>query len=242
MVNVVIVEDDPMVAMINQQYIERFPEFEIIASVDSIDKLWEELKEEIPDLILLDVYLPGETGIDFLLEVRKEEVSIPIIMITAANDMPTIKKALEYGVIDFLIKPFTFERFEQAIEKFKAYHGFTTSSETTDQETLDKLLMSENSNEGAQKKGKAVEPGLPKGLSKLTLRKVLREIAKHDDFFSTEDIASEVGLSRISTRKYLQHLNEIGYLKDELKYLTIGRPITMYKVHGNQEHLIADFQ
>ena len=242
MIKVIIVEDDPMVAMINQQYIERFEEFQLIATVHSIGELWRVLETKAPDLILLDVYLPGETGIDFLLEIRKKELSIPIIMITAARDMSTIKKALEYGVIDFLIKPFTYERFQLAIEKFLQYDALTTSAELTDQETIDKLLVKKKEEVLKNERNRKIEPDLPKGLSRLTLKKILRAIDQQEESFSTEDIANEVNLSRISTKKYLQFLNELGYLKDELKYLTIGRPITVFHRDPEKESLIGTFR
>lgn len=99
MIEVIIVEDDPMVAMINQQFVERYGGFRIVATVRSISELWNVLNKNKPDLILLDVYLPGETGIEFLQNIRQKQLSIPIIMITAANDIPTIKKRLSMALL-----------------------------------------------------------------------------------------------------------------------------------------------
>lgn len=240
MIKVIIVEDDPMVATINQQYVERSEGFEIVAAVDNIKELWEMLQEVTPDLILLDVYLPGKTGIDFVQELRQKQISIPIIMITAAHDIPTIKKALDYGVIDFLIKPFSYERFKLAIENFLQYHSLTTKFEKADQKTLDQILMKERQSKAFHEKG--IPSSLPKGLSKLTIKKILTAVKKQKEHFSTEDIAKEVELSRISTRKYLQFLNEIGYLRAELKYLSVGRPIMIYQVIPEKEQLIAGFK
>lgn len=242
MVRVIIVEDDPMVAMINQQFVERYEGFEITAIAGSIRELWNALEETIPDLILLDVYLPGEMGIDFLQEVRQKGLSIPIIMITAANDIPTIKKALEYGVLDFLIKPFSYERFQLAMDKFIQYHSLTTELEEADQDALDQIFINERGLSSADSASKKAVPALPKGLSKLTLKKILHVVTEQEEFFSTEDIAKAVDLSRISTKKYLQFLNEIGYLQEELKYLSVGRPITVFHSVPEKEHLIASFK
>lgn len=241
MIKVIIVEDDPMVAMINQQFVERYGEFSIVATVRSIPELWNVLNENKPDLILLDVYLPGETGIDFLQAVRQKQLSIPIIMITAANDIPTIKKALEYGVIDFLIKPFTYERFELAMEKFSQYYSLTTNCKKTDQETLDQILITDACSSNLVHSEDELASTLPKGLSKLTLKKILHVVVEQTSNFSTEDIAKLVDLSRISTKKYLLYLNELGYLTEELKYLTVGRPITVYHIDPKNEHLIRAF-
>ncbi|AUJ25822.1 MULTISPECIES: response regulator [Virgibacillus] len=240
MMKVMIVEDDPMVATINQQYIERSEGFHTIAAVGTITEVWEALTMDIPNLILLDVYLPGQTGLEFLQELRQKQYSIPVIMITAADDIGTIKTSLEYGVIDFLIKPFTYQRFKVAIDNFMQYHKLTTSMEKTDQETLDQLLIKEKT--PISSRNNNVLTPLPKGLSKLTLKKVLQAIEKQTHAFSTEDIASSIDLSRISTRKYLQHLNDIGFLESELKYLSVGRPIMIYHVVPNKEHLIVDYK
>ncbi|WP_142388731.1 response regulator, partial [Bacillus thuringiensis] len=145
MIKVIIAEDDPMVAMINQQFIEKFVGFRIIASVGNVEELWDVINKHVPDLILLDVYLPGDTGIEFLQAIRQKQLSIPVIMITAAHDKLTIKKSLEHGVIDFLIKPFSFERFELAIENFLRFHSLTTKLQKFDQDTLDQILIKERS-------------------------------------------------------------------------------------------------
>ncbi|MEH7353369.1 response regulator [Neobacillus drentensis] len=240
MIEVIIVEDDPMVAMINQQFVERYGGFRIVASVRSISELWNVLNKNKPDLILLDVYLPGETGIEFLQTIRQKQLSIPIIMITAANDIPTIKKALEYGVIDFLIKPFTYERFKLAMEKFSHYYSLTTKLKEADQETLDQLLIKEG--KPSLHSDDDLASTLPKGLSKLTLKKILRVVEQQTGYFSTEDIAKLIDISRISTKKYLLYLNELGYLREELKYLTVGRPITVYQIVPEKEHVIKSFK
>lgn len=244
MIEVIIVEDDPMVAMINQQFVERYGGFKIVATVRSIPDLWDELNKNTPDLILLDIFLPGETGIEFLLTLRQKQLSIPIIMLTAANDIPTIKKALEYGVIDFLIKPFTFGRFELAIEKFRQYHSLTTKLKETDQETLDQILQKDKKTYSSTMSYSEDElvSTLPKGLSKLTLKKILHVVEEQTDYFSTEDIAKLVDLSRISTKKYLLYLNELGYLREELKYLSVGRPITVYQIVPEKEYVIHPFK
>ncbi|WAA08669.1 response regulator [Fervidibacillus albus] len=242
MIEVVIVEDDPMVAMINQQFVERYGGFTIMAKVGSISELWDVLDKHEPDLLLLDVFLPKETGIDFLQTIRQKQLSIPSIMITAANDIPTIKRALEYGVIDFLIKPFTYERFTVAMEKFNQYYALTTKCKKTDQETLDQLLCQKGDTYGSVECGHGLASTLPKGLSKLTLKKVLCAIEQQTTAFSTEHISKIIGLSRISTKKYLLFLQEIGYLRTELHYLSVGRPITVFYIEKEKEEVIKSFK
>ncbi|MEC3225449.1 response regulator [Bacillus thuringiensis] len=242
MIKVIIAEDDPMVAMINQQFIEKFVGFRIIASVGNVEELWDVINKHVPDLILLDVYLPGDTGIEFLQAIRQKQLSIPVIMITAAHDKLTIKKSLEHGVIDFLIKPFSFERFELAIENFLRFHSLTTKLQKFDQDTLDQILIKERSPAILNTTCKEVYSRLPKGLSKLTCKKIIHVVLEQEGYFSTEDIAKKVNLSRISTKKYLLYLNNIGYLNEELKYLAVGRPIMVFHIVPEKEHLIMSFK
>ena len=72
------------------------------------------LKDHQVDLILLDVYMGKETGLDMLVELRKADDPVDVIVITAANDKESVQTALRYGAVDYLIKPFSFERFQDA--------------------------------------------------------------------------------------------------------------------------------
>lgn len=114
MIRVLIVEDDPMVAEFNKHYLEQIGGFAlrgIAASVDEGLKLLE--KKEI-DLILLDIFMPGLSGLELLSQIRKMGKGVDVIVVSAAADSYSIKKALQYGAVDYLIKPFEFERFREA--------------------------------------------------------------------------------------------------------------------------------
>ncbi len=74
MIKVLIVEDDPMVARFNQTYLEGVEGFDLVGTSNSIEDAKEKLKEYTVDLILLDVYMPGDqTGMDLLEQIRKEQ-------------------------------------------------------------------------------------------------------------------------------------------------------------------------
>ncbi len=242
MYKAIIVENDPMVAMIIQQFIERYGGFQVIASVRNINALRGILEKNVPDLILLDAHLPGETGIEFLQDLRQDQISVAIIIITALHDIGTIKKALELGVIDFLIKPFTYERFEMAINHFIQYHSFTTDVERANQETLDQIIIRNSGMPSFNSDERDIASVLPKGVSKITLKRILKATMEQNYYFSTEDIAKEVKLSRISTKKYLQFLHSLGYLKTEMKYSAVGRPTTVFRLVPEKEYLVAPFK
>ncbi|MEY8742329.1 response regulator [Bacillales bacterium AN1005] len=115
MINVMIVEDDPMVTRINKRYFTKIEGFRLAATATSVDEAIQLLDKEEIQLILLDIFMPGKLGIELLAHLRKNELECDFIIISAASDLERIKKALRYGIVDYLIKPFEFDRFNTAL-------------------------------------------------------------------------------------------------------------------------------
>ena len=132
---VLIIEDDPMVAMIHKEYFKRKELTDDLNHVTSLEAAKDYLKKNKVDLIVLDNYLTDGQGVEFLPELK----GYPIIMITAANDVQTVEAALSNGVVDYLVKPFTYERFSQAIDKVQDYVNLL-SKEKINQDLIDDYL------------------------------------------------------------------------------------------------------
>ncbi len=221
MIKIMIVEDDPMVAEINKHYLQKLSGFELVAVAHSFTEAMALLEIHDIDLILLDIFMPGKTGLDLLARIREKGIGVDVIVISAASDIPTVKKALRYGAVDYLIKPFEFDRFESALLTYKESLRVMDQQRAISQEDLDQLVLY---------KAPVIEPKeLPKGLSKLTLR-VLWEKVEEGTLFTTEEIATQAGITRVSARKYLQFLVEEGFLSMELIYGAVGRPIYKYQI------------
>ena len=216
---VLIIEDDPMVAMIHQEYFNKKDQIYEIEHVPSLESAKNYLKNSKVDLIVLDNYLTDGKGIDFLPELK----GYPIIMITAANDIQTVEAALSNGVVDYLVKPFTYDRFSQAIDKVQDYVTLL-SKEKINQDLIDEYLNSGRVEEE--------EESLPKGLSRITLKKVLENILEHEAGFTTQQVADELDISRITIRKYLNHLVNINILSEDAEYYTSGRPVSVFTVES----------
>ena len=212
---VLIIEDDPMVAMIHKEYFKKKELTDDLNHVTSIEDAREYLANNDVDLIVLDNYLIDGQGIEYLPELK----GYPIIMITAANDVQTVEAALSNGVVDYLVKPFTYERFAQAIDKVQDYVKLL-SKEKINQDLIDEYLNS----------GRIEEDNLPKGLSRITLKKVLEAIKQHNSGFTTQQIADKLDISRITIRKYLNHLVNINILSEDAEYYTSGRPVSVFTV------------
>lgn len=140
MTNVLIIEDDPMVAELNRTFVESIPNMNVIESFRNVEEGKKYFRQKNADLLLLDVYMPGESGIHFLSWLRQQGNDIPVILITAADDIETIKNVIRYGALDYLIKPFTLQRFQLAIEKYLAFSQTIQTTEKADQKLIDQVF------------------------------------------------------------------------------------------------------
>jgi Response regulator of citrate/malate metabolism len=226
-INVLIVDDDPMVAELNRRYLEQVDGFRWQGSVSTLQAAKQKLQENDPpiDLVLLDIYMQKDNGLDLLPVIRQMPNPIDVIMISSASDMPAIKKALRYGVVDYLIKPFQFARFREALTTYREEHQVLEQREELNQSELDNLIHRNNTRLASDK------IKLPKGLTKLTLQAVWDWIKEgHKQSFSTEEMATEIGISRVSCRKYLVYMADIGVLDTDIFYGSVGRPVYLYKL------------
>ncbi|MHC2836004.1 response regulator [Bacillus sp. F9_6S_D1_P_5] len=221
MIKVLIVEDDPMVAMLNTHYLEQVGGFELVQAVNSVKSAIEVLEESRIDLVLLDIFMPKETGFELLMYIRNQEKEIDIMMISAVHDMGSIKKALQYGVVDYLIKPFTLERFKEALTIYREKLTFMKEQQKISQSELDSLILQK------EKRESTVTKELPKGLTKQTLQLIWQKIESlNGRAFTTDEMSQLVGISRVSIRKYVMFLTDIGVLENEMMYQHVGRPVS----------------
>ena len=119
MIKVLIIEDDPMVAELNRYYLEQVGGFQLVHIASSGAEALDFLNKTKVDLILLDIFMPGINGLEFLARLRKMENEADVIIVSASTDSHSIRKALQYGAVDYLIKPFEYERFYEALTAYK---------------------------------------------------------------------------------------------------------------------------
>ena len=219
---VLIVEDDPMVSMINEQYVNRNKAFRVVKKCKDGKSALEYLENNDVDLIVLDVYMPLMDGFETLRQIRKNKKSVDIIMVTAANDRASLEEALHLGVVDYLVKPFTYDRFRIALDKYVSQVAALKDLDTLNQKNIDFII------ENAHKKSEKL---YPKGIQEKTLQTILDEMKKNPSKWMTGDeIAERIGLTGVTVRRYLNHLTEKGILLSEIDYETGGRPCMRYRV------------
>lgn len=219
---VLVVEDDPMLAQIHKNYIESQEDFRCVDIAHNTSLAIKAIHKHEPDLILLDVYLPEMTGIEFLINLRTEGNDVDVILITASREFEKIEKAFHYGAMDYLIKPFEFERLKKSLDVFvqkKRIHG---SVHEIDQSEVDDIFV------GQSVGGETIEAPLPKGLHAMTLCRVKSAVHDSEDILTIEDIAVLVDMSKVAVRKYLIYLEEKNEIHVELSYGSRGRPSYMY--------------
>lgn len=159
-----------MVREINSKFLKRVEGFELYKAVGSLAEAKNYIIKKKPDLILLDVFLPNENGIDFLKWLRSEEITIDVILITADKTVERVQEAFRYGAIDYLIKPFNFDRFKDSLIQFKERYYELNKLCEIEQNELDKLIINANR---IQKYG-----GLAKGFNRHTYKLIWKEIEK----------------------------------------------------------------
>ena len=222
MYKVLIVEDDPMVAMINEQFVSRHKDFVVAHKCNDGKSSLEYLDENKVDLIILDVFMPYMDGFETLRQIRKKQISVDVIMVTAANEREQLKEGLHLGVVDYLVKPFTFERFKVALDKFIAQVEALKDLDKVNQKNIDFLI---------DKSRKRANELYPKGVQEKTLQTIIEHLKENKNKWLTGDeIAEKVGLTGVTVRRYMAHLVEAGMVIADMNYETGGRPRMLYKL------------
>ncbi|MCC5421610.1 response regulator [Clostridium perfringens] len=215
---ILIVEDDPMVALINKRFLENMGFKDILGPVQTEEEIIKVLDKENIDLILLDVYLPKKNGIDILKSLRYKKYLTDVIMITAANSVEEVKRAFAYGVTDYLVKPFEFERFEEAINKYKQKNNLLNKREALSQQDID--VISKSLEEKIE---------LPKGLNQKTLDRIMEFLKENQGkVWTLREIAYELKISNVTIKKYMDYLEDVKKVNVTLTSGNVWRPEYKY--------------
>lgn len=222
MYQVIIIEDDPMVASISRQYVELNKYLKVAGVFSNGQEALKYLKNHSADLAILDVYMPVMDGLELLTEIRKLHKQLDVIMVTAASDAAHVKQLLSLGVIDYLVKPFEYVRFNHALARFME-HQELLNQENFTQQKLDHLFESSSVS--------SLQPdALRKGLQEKTLETILTYMKQHEtEALTSEKVAEEVHLSRVTVRRYLNYLLDKKEIVSDIDYTTGGRPSIIYR-------------
>ena len=215
-IHVLLIEDDPWVAEVNRQMIESLPPFKVVGVADTLQEARRLTLELRPHLMVVDVYLPDGSGLEWVHHLRSEGSVLEIIMITAANDMASIQMALRDGVLDYLIKPFEKSRLHDALNRYLSRRNVYAGTSTFTQSRLDRLLRHDP------------QVHLPKGIEQATLEQIQNLLTQSDKPLPAEEIGGQLGISRVTAWRYLEYLVEREWATVEALYKGSGRPQKSY--------------
>ena len=221
---VLIVEDDPMVAMINEQYVKQNKNFTVSSICRNGDEALSFLDDNAVDLIVMDVFMPVMDGVETLKTIRERKVSSEVIMVTAANDTQTLERTMHLGVLDYLIKPFTMERFSIALEKFMSQSKTLKENTILDQKSIDLLMSSKQ-----ESKQFLREAEYPKGINRKTLSTIMNFFDENTGWQTVDMIADKLKISIVTIRHYMNYLVEKRIVSEDINYETGGRTSMLYR-------------
>src|SRR5215472_12488652 len=221
MIRVVVVDDDFRIAGIHAAYVGKVDGFEVIAQVHTAAAAAAAIDRLRPDLLLLDLYLPDEHGLDLVARLRREgHPLVDVIVITAAKDADSVRAAMQGGALHYLLKPFGFPALRDKLLSYGQMRSRLSALHEPDQRSVDRVF-------GALRAPDQLAGA--KGRSPHTLEAVERLLVSGAQEMSAAEVAETTGMSRATAQRYLSHLHEMGRVDIRLRYGSGGRPEHRYR-------------
>ncbi|WP_205862679.1 response regulator [Planosporangium thailandense] len=219
---VLVVDDDFRVARLHASYVAAAG-YEVVGIAHTAAAAIATCQRLRPDLVLLDQYLPDRLGTDVL-----RELGTDVIMLTAAVDTETVRRALGTGALNYLVKPFTAEQLADRLAAYARYRQRLGAGRELDQFEVDRAVA-------ALHQYDTTAAGLSKGRSPITAQRVLEAMREFGRPVTAVEIADTIGVSRATAQRYLADLARAGKVELNLRYGTTGRPEHLYRWLGGEQ-------
>jgi response regulator of citrate/malate metabolism len=218
---VLVVEDEPVAAEAHAQYVLRVPGFTVAGVATTGAEALRLLRKGGVDLVLLDMNLPDMHGLDIIRAMRAGGHGADVIAVTSARDLAVVRSAVSQGILQYLLKPFAFAALREKLERYRDYRQQGhDDGVVAGQHEVDRML--------ATLRG-AEAHALPKGVSPESLDAVVAALRDADGGMSAAQVAEVLGVSRVTARRYLEHLADVGVLVRHMRYGGVGRPVVEYR-------------
>lgn len=232
---VLIVDDDAGARALHARFVADVPGFTPVAAVGTGEAAIERCAEGDIDLVLLDMRLPGISGVEVLYRMRTLGVNSPdVLVISSSQDRVTVRQALAAHVAGYLVKPFTAEALRARLEKYRAElpaERVPMREIGLGQGDIDRLFRTgtQRAGDAERTQGPDLLGELPKGIARVTLERVL-EALSHGNAVSIATVAEASGLSQPTARRYLDYLVDSGVIDLAHRYGKRGRPEVLYRL------------
>jgi response regulator of citrate/malate metabolism len=221
MITVMVIDDDFRVARIHSAFVDRVEGFRTIGVATSGTEALAMACRLLPDLILLDLYLPDVFGLDLLNQMRVAGVEGDVIVISAANESETVERALKLGAANYLLKPFTLDDLASRLAEYRSQRQRRPRPVVGGQAEVDRIFG---------RSEPTTAESLPKGMSPETAELILETLRERTEELSAQQCAAAVGISRVSARRYLEFFVSQGKAQVSLRYGSRGRPERRYRL------------
>jgi response regulator of citrate/malate metabolism len=222
-IGVLVVDDDFRVCRIHRGFVDRIPGFHVIGTAHTGQEALDATRDLRPDLLLLDLYLPDIFGLDVVARLRTAGHDCDVLVISAAKEADAVRNAVRHGVVNYLLKPFGFDDLRLRLEQYAAQRTGMYAAEVQNQADVDRVLT--------RASARPTTATLPKGLSAETAQ-LVESALRAAETLSAAECADQVGISRVSARRYLKHLHDTAKATVTLRYAVSGRPERRYHWTG----------
>lgn len=226
LIRVLVVEDEMLAAEAHAAYLGRLPGFLHVGTARTGQSALRQLAAaatggEPIDLVLMDMNLPDQHGLDVSRRMRAAGLTTDIIAITAVRELQNVRDAIAAGVVQYLIKPFTYASFARKMGSYREFREqLNRHASLTDQSAIDLAFASLRTPPQGER---------PKGLADDTLARVVGMLRTQTAAVSATEVMTTLGLSRVTARRYLEHLVDTGSVLRSARYGTPGRPENQYR-------------
>lgn len=219
-IRVLIVEDEPLTAEAHAAYVARVEGFTVVASAASGREMLAAVAAEKPDLVLLDFNLPDAHGLQLVRALRTAGSAVDVIAVTAANGVQGVRNAIALGVVQYLVKPFSFRTFADRLTTYREYRRGFDDRRSLSQADIDQRL-------GTLRPAVPTEP--EKGIARETLESIEGVLMRAAGGASATEVAQATGTSRVTARRYLEHFVAVGQVEKDVRHSGQGRPECEYR-------------
>lgn len=223
-IRVLVVEDEPVAAQAHATYVGRLEGFVVSGTVHTARDALQHLGSSPVDLVLLDMGLPDLPGLDVVRAMRAGGHRADVVAVTSTRDLEMVRAAVSLGVVQYVLKPFVFGTLRDRLEAYRAYRAEASGGVEADTQAEVDTLFSRLRPAG----GAAV----PKGMTEDLLARTSVALREAGGPCSAAELGERLGVSRVTARRYGEHLVTAGRAARGNRYAGTGRPEVTYEWTG----------